>query len=267
MKTYDKAIRKNQKILDENAELSFELAKVRGDRDRLLVVLDGIMHEIRRLNSEMSSRCEDISKAIDAKNYSSAKLGSDEAFYISGLISSRLTFADFEINPESVSRQSRYSAGVYKKFDKAARVLAKAARNKGVRIKFNGASLNKIEVPGAFDMVPFVLLENAVKYSPRDQEVIVTISDNPVPGVRVSVSISSIGPIVGGGEIATIKNRGVRGAAVSSGRIQGQGIGLYLADTLTRMVGGSIEVSPGSIPLYSLNGVEYSTFEVILKFR
>lgn len=267
MTNYDKQNRRLQKLSIERQE-ALEIAEAsKRERIRLYGILDGIMHETRRLNSEIASSCEEISKSISKGDYPQASQHADDAFYTSGLISSRLTFADFELNPESLSRQTKYSAGVYKKFDKARRILFRSASKKGVSIRLQGPSRNEIDVLPAFEMVPFVLIDNAVKYSPASQEIIIDVQDNPIPSCRVQVTVSSIGPKVTPDEIMKLVERGFRASSAAKSRVPGEGIGLYLANTLVRLANGSLELESSSDILYSIDGVGYSKFTSVIKFK
>ncbi|QDH69642.1 sensor histidine kinase [Marilutibacter alkalisoli] len=267
MTNYDKQNRRFEKLKSERDEALAVLQRSEGERSRLYSILDGIMHETRRLNSEIASACEEVSKSIASKNYSQASRDAEDAFYSSGLVSSRLTFADFEINPDSISRQPRYSAGIYKKFDKARRILFRAAKRKGVNVVIQGPSRNEIEVVPAFEMVPFVLIDNAIKYSPNNQDVQVKVTDNPSPGTRVQVVISSVGPMVPTHELPTLTKRGQRGSHALKSNIPGEGIGLYLADTLIRLANGRLALSSSQSSLYSFNDVGYSSFVVTIAFK
>ena len=259
---YDKYNRKLEKLKDEKYAALAKAEKAKNDRDYIYQVLDGVMHETRRLNSEIASACEDLSKLIEQGKYEQASQEADGVFYKSGLLSSRLTFADFELNPESLSRQPRYSAGIFKKFDKARRILLRNAGKRGINILLSGPSHNEVDILPAFEMVPFVLLDNAVKYSPGEQEIVIKVTDNPSSGRRIEATVSSIGPTVEPSQIPHLCERGFRGNHAASSGIAGQGIGLYLADTLVRLSSGKLEISSESQPSFHIDGIGYSEFSV-----
>jgi len=267
MINYDKQNRKIEKFKKERNEAIAAAEKAEEDCQRLYKILDGIMHDTRRLNSEIENACEEISKHISNFDYKQASEEAGNVFYKSGILSSRLAFTDFELNPEAITRQPRYSAGVYKKFDKARHILLRSANRRQINIQLTGPSHNEIDVLPAFEMVPFVLIDNAVKYSPDGQDIKIFVTDNPSTGCRVKVDISSIGPTVESYEISCLINRGFRGnGAKSCKKVSGQGIGLYLANTLVMIENGTLEVSSGK-PQFSKEGVNYSKFTVTLKFR
>lgn len=266
MINYDKQNRRLAKLEKQRDEARERYRYAETERAWLYELLDSIMHEVRRLNSEVSDSCEKISKSIDAEQYQVASQEANDAFYTCGLLSSRLTFADYELNSDVIALQQKYSAGVYKKFDKARRILYRSAKERQIDIQLEGPSHNEIDVLPAFEMVPFVLLDNAVKYSPRNQDISVTISDDPTPECRILVEISSIGPTAKGDQVHSLLERGVRGEGAEKSGVAGQGIGLYLASTLTKLANGVLSVSSDPDSLYSIDGVDYSEFNVTIRF-
>jgi len=267
MTNYDKQNRKLERIIRERDEAIATAQRAEEERSKLYGILDGIMHETRRLNAEIASSCEEVSKSIGRSDHQQASLHADDAFYTSGLVSSRLTFADFELNPDSLSRQTRYSAGVFRKFDKARRILSRAANRRGIDVRLQGPSTNQIDVLPAFEMVPFVLIDNAVKYSPDNQQVLIEIADNPFPGCRVQATVTSVGPMVLPQELPRLLERGFRGSLAAKSKIPGEGIGLYLANTLVRLANGSLDLSSSNQCSYSIDGIKYAEFKVTAKFR
>ncbi|MEZ5461635.1 ATP-binding protein [Dokdonella sp.] len=267
MTNYDKQDRKLKKLIKELDDALARAESAEAGRIKLYRILDGIMHETRRLNAEVANSCEEVSKCISNNNYAQAGQRADDAFYMSGLISSRLTFADFEINPDSLSRQVRYSAGLYRKFDKARQILFRAASRRGIEIQLHGPSRNEIDVMPAFELVPFVLIDNAVKYSPDGQIITIEVQDNPMPGIRVQATVQSIGPMVTPDELCKLCLRGYRGQLATQSSIPGEGIGLYLAETLVRLVNGSLQIRSSSNSMYGVGGVDYSEFEALVNFR
>lgn len=263
---YDKYNKKIQNLTKERDEATSKAKQLKGEYDKLYNILGGIMHDVRRLNAELENSCEDISKSVQKKDYNKASSSADYAFYRSGLISSRLTFAEYELNPSSLDRQPRYNAGVYKKFDKARRTLIQSANRKNIDINIDGPSKNEINALEAFELVPFVLLDNAIKYSPKDQSISIKVQDNPTNNYRVNAIITSMGPMVTENEIPQLINRGFRGSLARSSKIQGDGIGLYLANILVQLSNGSLEIRSSPI-MCTISGIAYSEFIVEVKFR
>jgi signal transduction histidine kinase len=179
------------------------------------------------------------------------------------MISSRLAFTDLELNPASVTLQLTLRAGLYKKFQKAHHVLALKARLRRVPIRFTGNSYLEIDALPSFELVPFVILDNAIKYSPADQEIRVKFDEN-LPGNRLVIDVSSTGPIVEPDELSAIFDRGVRGRNASKLSVGGDGLGLFLAKFLCDYHGIDVSASSGRESQFSINGVPYGLFHVRL---
>lgn len=100
-------------------------------------------------------------------------------------------------------------AGVHKKFQKVAHCLNVLCRQKSVYLKLQGQSFASMAAYPIFDILPFVVLENAIKYSPSNQDITVSFSSEPE---RVIVTVESIGPMLCPGEQAKLGEHGFRGS-------------------------------------------------------
>ena len=74
---YSKINRKQQRLIDENNELKNEINSLKDQKSKIYGILDSLMHEMRRLNLEIVSASEDLSKCIANKNYNLSKALSD----------------------------------------------------------------------------------------------------------------------------------------------------------------------------------------------
>jgi two-component system phosphate regulon sensor histidine kinase PhoR len=86
-------------------------------------------------------------------------------------------------------------------------------------------------------------LENAIKYSEAGQEVVLRLHDNA--GAGVTLEVEDRGPGIPPAEIDRVFDRFYRGET-SAQKTRGSGLGLYICRTLTRAMGGSVEVT--SVP-------------------
>ncbi|ALN59840.1 histidine kinase family protein [Lysobacter enzymogenes] len=263
---YDKENRKLQKLRVEIERLGADKFKIEQERDRLNSILAGMLHETRRLNLEINSFSEELSKCLASGDMVGVRENAESIMFASGLISSRLTFSDFELNPVSLARQGKIRAGIYKKFDKSRRLLAKSWRSKGISVRLEGLSYAEIDAVPAFELVPFVLLDNAIKYSPDNQDVKVLFEDRPNIDCHTRVTISSVGPMVSPEEIEKLTERGYRGGFAHGSRIAGEGLGLYLAEILSATANAKLKIFSSAENLYSFNGIPYSAFWVELDF-
>lgn len=82
------------------------------------------------------------------------------------------------------------------------------------------------------------LLGNAVKYSPGGGEILLTVEDL---GATARVSVEDRGVGIAPADLSHLFDRSYRGAATAD-RVDGMGIGLYVAKVLVEAHGGSISV-------------------------
>jgi light-regulated signal transduction histidine kinase (bacteriophytochrome) len=259
---YEKVSRKIdglQKQLNESRRRVEQLDK---ESSHTKNVLMSTMHEVRRFSGELSAFAEDLNRS-DRFGFDESKIRnlSETIFFISGMISARLAFMDMELNPTTVGLQQKVSTVIYKKFDKARYVLKMASIAKDVNVRFYGQSYFTLDALQAFELVPFVLLDNAIKYSITGQDVDVSFEE-ATGGRSLSVRVTSIGPIVEKSEVASLTNRGVRGS--NAAQFNGDGIGLYLAKYLCDLHKIRLEIEPGLAVVATLNGIEYASFTVTL---
>jgi signal transduction histidine kinase len=95
------------------------------------------------------------------------------------------------------------------------------------------------EGPNILDIAPYTLIENAIKYSPENAEIIVRVQDTDA---ETEVSVTSMGPIFADGEEAKIFDRGFRGRNAKNLRQNGTGLGLSVASEVIATFSGSLSV-------------------------
>jgi signal transduction histidine kinase len=118
-----------------------------------------------------------------------------------------------------------------------------AAKRMAVRLSVTAPLPPRFLNRTAASLVISSLLENAIKYSEAGKEVILRLHDNVETGVTLEVE--DHGPGIPAAEIDRVFDRFYRGDS-SAGKTRGSGLGLYICRTLTRAMGGSVEVT--SVP-------------------
>lgn len=236
-----------------------------GNRDKKhdIELMNSSLHEIRKFNAEIKRVSEELMGASGQNNAEIIK-NAKTIFAASSLISVRLNIFDFDENPGIVTSSSPYSAAVFGKFEKSAHVLEVYAKRKSVTIKpFKGSSYKKIDIYPAFEFLPFVIMENAVKYSPRDQDITVEFEEF---NKYLEVTVSSVGPVLTKYEIERVFEKGARGVAAVKLDDGGGGYGLYFAKMICDL--HDIEMQVFSSPSrFHLNGIDYSDFRIKLVIK
>ena len=226
---YDKIYKKVKRAQQESEQLKSQNEALKQESQRLKEVLDSTLHEIRRFSGELGTHAESLSRMLEVQSINKDAIDlAQTILHTSGMISARLGFTDLELNPKAVSRQATLWAGIYKKFEKARHVLGLKSRSRRVPIQFRGNSYLEIEALPAFELVPFIILDNAVKYSPPDRPIIVTFEERTAQSL--SVTVASIGPFVEPEELSKIFEKGYRGKHAKG--MSGDGLGLYLTKFL-----------------------------------
>lgn len=191
-------------------------------------ILDDTLHELRKLNNQLKKQAFILTKECEKgePSYSAIDDKSKNILSTSQLISVRLNAYDFTLNPGLVESQDKVVINVYKKFEKAKHCLEILAKEKGININFIGNSHFMLGCYEIFDILPFIIFENAIKYSPVNNDIkCVFITDN---GSLKRIECSNYGLVPSKDELLKLTDKGTRGKSVAS-KTNGTGKGLYLA--------------------------------------
>jgi len=129
---------------------------------------------------------------------------------------------------------------VYSRVDKVVRCFRASAASKRIDIVLSGESYRLAEGPNILDIVPYTLIDNAIKYSPPGEPIYVNVQDTDT---ETTVSIISIGPKIEDAERERIFSRGFRGRHAIQYRNSGTGLGLSIAKEIISIFSGQISVA------------------------
>jgi ATP-binding region ATPase domain protein len=258
---YDKENKKIKKLQLTIKQQEQELSELKTKVDSIA----NLKHETSRLNAEILARAEELHTLISEwrgeKDIRRISDLSNTIFHTASIISSRIIYSEMEMNPDILDEQEKFTSVIYKKFDKARRVLSKEAESKKIKIKFEGNSNYAIKAINAFDCVPFIILDNAIKYSPKNQSVEINFNESQND---LEVIVSSMGPSVSKNNISHLCERGFRDPNTKN--VSGQGLGLYIAKNLCDLHNIKLEVeSDSSRGNANIDNIQYCFFVVKLK--
>ena len=256
---YDKQNRKLDQLNTEIKLLREQNNRISIEAQDIKDILNSTLHEVRRFSAQLTKFSERLSKETEGQG--PLNQTAQSVFFTAGMISSRLAYTDIELNPRALESQTAVRSGIYKKFDKARRILAEEARDRKVVIELKGESRVEIDALPVFELLPFVLLENGIKYSPLGQSVVVQFE---TVNKRQIVSTSSIGPSITDAELPRIFEKGFRGSQTKN--LPGEGLGLFLAKRVCQFHDIHIQAQIGQRSLYQIGGISYSEFRIILEF-
>lgn len=254
------ARRKVHVRLNDGIKPSKVLDNLKLENHRLRSVLESTLHEARQFSAVIADRAHALSN--DEALCQKSREHADTLLHAGGMLSARLNYADIEINPSITELQVRYDAGIYKKFDKARYLLRPNAARKNTQINLNGLSRMEIPIISVFDMLPFVILQNAVKYTPPGYQINVDFDESA--NSQLYVKVSSYGPLVDDSEVQHLFVREFRGR--HSKNIEGQGLGLHLAKRVCELHNAQIHIETGDTLGHTINGQEYQKFIVCIRF-
>lgn len=235
------------------------------DYQSKIETLDNTFHELRKLNSRLKAKVEWlIAKLDDPVLQTDSYLLNNikDIFAASQLITIRLSTYDLILNPSSSLNYKKGDMRIYRKFDKVARLLDYQAQENGTTIRIIGSSYSTYECNDMVELLPYLLLDNAIKYSMRDKDIQLKFTES---GNKLTIVVDSFSKRPEDHELKTLLERGVRSKNVSN-TTEGQGLGLYLAQYICGANGISFSLSLGKRIETDKEGTKYSDFIVTLLF-
>lgn len=227
--------------------------------------LDNTFHELRKLNRRLKASVEWMIASLD-NNFQSIDTSllkaSKDIFAASQLITIRLSTYDLILNPNSSLNYTKSPIPIYKKFDKVARLLDYQAQESGAAILISGNSFSTYECNDMVELLPYLLLDNAIKYTMRGKDIKLEFSET---GRRLIVKVISFSQRPAEHELNNLFDRGVRSNNVTE-KTPGQGLGLYIARYICDANNITINLKIGKKVETDQEGIKYSDFIVTLQF-
>lgn len=204
--------------------------------------LNSFIHDIRSLSRDIYHAAVEgeamVERALSKEV--TARFGNITA--LQSLLKMRIDAFDF-IDGDFDSK-SRDITPVYRAIDKVCRIFKPRAYDRNIGIFLSGNSEMKALVPSHFSIAPYVLIENAIKYSPERGTVNVFVYDHLE---KVVVTFESFGPFVEPQEREKIFERGYRAKGAIGKGIGGSGLGLYLVRKILSESGVTISFEQSTL--------------------
>ncbi|WP_419771322.1 MAG: sensor histidine kinase [Candidatus Marinarcus sp.] len=190
------------------------------------------IHDMKKVYSTILRRMEDY---ISENSTSSYHYDENLRFLDTNLlcIYKAINLLDYQFNnvnyisnPNAVQYGQLRETHIYKAIDKLNRILR---TNSKIKIELKGTSHNQLFLYESFISLPFILIDNALKYSLKDQSIEIHINDLDD---KVLIEIISFSPKINSEDKKHIFEKFQRGDNVCTLVPEGQGIGLYLAKVI-----------------------------------
>lgn len=237
--------------------------------DEKQATIDSISHEVKKLNGQIIERSDSAINLLKTSDDTTpsieivAKINEElrSIFVSSSIISSRYTLFDYEKKPDAL-KGTLLDTSIHGAFYKLAKVF-RNYRKRNIPIKLSGNTFRHIYAYSSFDLIPLLVIENAVKYSYCTDDVTITFSEPS--SSEVDVSIESYSPYCSKDDLSRIFEKGFRGKNAS--RVaDGNGIGLFFVKIICDIHNIGITVESDNSKITAINNVAYAPFKITLHF-
>lgn len=222
-----------------------------------------LLHEIRQLNTMIKAQTEELLTSegpivLNPQWQNVDKLGQN-IFATSSLITSRILSYDLIKNPDLMALSDKIKIGPYKKFDKIKKISTPSINKQGKTIEIVGVSHRTIYANGAFDLLPFLLIDNAIKYSTKSGNIRIQFNETPE---NINITVENDTTYIDKTKLSQLFEKGNRGP--NSEHTAGSGIGLWLARTICKANNIDISLDVERKNDWSVNGLDH---KFIVKLR
>ena len=227
-------------------------------------ILENLMHELASVNSIIKASAETLSKS--AKNNLDKQAIAHHAEVIlenSFLFSTQLDIVNYQLNPKYILEVEKFDKrNLYGKFHKAILSFKRTAKEKQVNITVTGTINTLIDSKPVIDTLPILILDNAVKYSPKGSEIEVEFDED---SEGIEVKISNMGPYISHNERKNIFVRGCRGKEAIKTSIPGHGFGLNFIKFICDIHQAKVSVFCSDDTI-KIGDITYAEFQIKIVF-
>ncbi|HAG35428.1 MAG TPA: hypothetical protein DCL34_01230 [Erythrobacter sp.] len=200
------------------------VSEVREQRD---AEFKNLTHDLRAIGTEIYHGALDARHAAINNFTKDLDDKIDLVLNAQQMMSLRLDIIDYE-NGLSTNRP-RELIHPYPKVEKVLKCFSGKLDARQISWRMDGRSRDRIYGPPIFEIVPFVIVENALKYAPYRSEVLVRFEEDDGKSI---IRFESYGPKISSREKEKIFEKDYRGEAVQELGRSGSGIGLFAARTI-----------------------------------
>lgn len=211
---------------------SFQIRYKNSIRDSI----GSLIHDIRSFSRDIYHVAKEGEQLLEVGNSREAKVRFVNIWALQQMLKMRVDafdYVDDDFQPDKF-----VSKKIYPIVDKVCRAFKPRAAERSIGITLNGRSEGTSVAPDYLILVPYVIIENSIKYAPKESRVDIFVYETDS---EIITTIESFGPRLSKADAEHIFERGFRGANAKQRSIQGSGIGLFLAEKIVKSINGKIE--------------------------
>ncbi len=222
-------------------------------------ILEYLVHEVTQINANIKSHSEILSKGINDKN--GVLHHSDIIHENSTILSALIDIAIFNLNPNHFTAPGKDLRNIHGKFKKCWLSFRRRLKHKNIKFELLSDVKSLINLFPVIDTLPYLLLDNAIKYSHKDGHISVNIADQ---NSYIIIEVENSGPKIFEDEKAHLFEKHFRGINAQEINTIGSGLGLYFIKHICDIHNATIQINYG-VNSYILNEMEYSTFKITIQ--
>lgn len=227
--------------------------------------IEDIFHDIRKFNRDIKYKNDSIfRKSQESKKFAAINDASKSIEAMCWFMSLRLNNHDLTYNMELMEKDVKSTYNIHKIIHKVKECMRDRANENGIKIRLLAdREISNIKAYDCLELLPYLLLDNAIKYSLRESEIIIRIrEDNNIQ----HVCFESIGPAVDIEEQDELFKKNFRGKHARE-IVSGMGIGLYTAKRICDLNNIEIQVKSDNNIIKTKENIPYSKFMVDFDIR
>jgi len=226
-------------------------------------LLQNFLHEIGTLNTIIKGSAELLSKVTKGKiDTKSVAHHSNIILENSFILSTQFDIVNYQLNPDLITIEKPDKRNLFGKFFKTVLSFKRIAKQKNINLKLNGDSKTLIDCYPVIDTLPILIIDNALKYTLKDCDIIIDIEEDDN---SISISCENIGPKLYSDELDTIFERGVRGDEAIKTEKPGYGFGLNFVKHICDIHNASCNILVSDRE-FQVDGICYSDFRILMDF-
>ena len=232
-------------------------------------LLDDTLHEIRKINDQIKANTLEVSTTFDKLSIEDE--GIDKHIHNTlktlegnaSLLSIRMDAYDLAFNPASSGSEMEADIGVYNKVEKVYKCLYFNKKSNDITLHLCGNTERKYRLRNSIELAFFIIIENAIKYSPHGSEIFITFIED---GANLNVEFENYAICPQAEEIPHLTEREFRSNSAKELReVKGNGLGLFLLKKICEInrVAYDFQIKDKA---RAFDGKKYKTFCVLLTF-